>query len=59
MSSDVLLQASITSELFDRFQTQRERFGWTNREFIERLLSEALPRWEATPDPKPRSVAAR
>lgn len=58
MADTSLLQASIRSELFERFQRQRERFGWTNTEFMDRLLSEALPRWEAALEPKPRSSAA-
>ena len=58
MADDVLLQVAIEPELMARVVTQRERLGMTSREFMRRLLLEALPRWEATPDPMPRSATA-
>jgi len=59
MSETSLLQAPVRVDLFERFQQERDRFGWTNTEFMDRLLDEALPRWEATPEPKPKNTAAR
>jgi hypothetical protein len=50
---EALLQASIDSKLFDRFTKQRDKFGMSNREFLTRMLDEALPRWEKAPAPSP------
>ena len=55
MAETSLLQAPVPTDLFERFQKQRDRFGWTNTEFMERLLADAIPRWEATPEPRPKA----
>ncbi len=41
-----MLQARINSVLFARYQRERERWGMTNTEFLERLLTQSLPEWE-------------
>lgn len=58
MAESSLLQALVSKDLFDEFHKQRERFGWSNVEFMERILTEALPRWERTPEPKPKKSMA-
>lgn len=55
--NETLLQSPIDTSIYDRFVAQREKFGMTNREFLSRVLLEALPRWEAAPEPAP--VAAK
>ena len=50
---EALLQASIDSKLFERFTKQRDKFGMSNREFLTRMLNEALPRWERALPPAP------
>jgi len=40
------LQCDISPELFKRFTALRKRLGMGNRGLLERVLLEALPRWE-------------
>lgn len=49
----ILLQAAIDPKLFERFAKERDRFGMSNREFLTRVLDEALGRWEKAPPPAP------
>jgi len=50
------LQCDISPELFKRFTALRKKLGMSNRSLLERILLEALPRWEAVPEPKPLNI---
>lgn len=52
-----LLQARVNAELMARYTTQRERWGMSNQEFIERILLQALPIFEALDGPPPAQPA--
>lgn len=40
------IQSDVSPELFKRFAELRHRLGMSNRSLLERILLEALPRWE-------------
>jgi hypothetical protein len=40
------LQCDISPELFKRFTALRKKLGMSNRSLLERILLEALARWE-------------
>lgn len=48
---EVLLQARVRESLYNRFTQQRERWGMSNAELLDRLLTDVLPRWEAAQGP--------
>jgi hypothetical protein len=58
LADDILLQAPVDPELYNQFVAVRDRFGWTNRETLMRVLEEALPRWEKAPLPSPVAPVA-
>jgi hypothetical protein len=39
-------QCDLSPEIFERFAALRKRLGMGNRGLLERILIEALPRWE-------------
>ena len=46
MKDRTAIQCDISPELFTRFTALRKRLGMGNRGLLERVLLEALPRWE-------------
>lgn len=46
-----MLQARVNSVLMERFTRERDRWGMTNQEMIERILTQSLPVWESLPGP--------
>ena len=46
MNPRAALQCDISPELFKRFTALRKKLGMSNRSLLERILLEALPRWE-------------
>ena len=46
-----LLQTMIDTELFERYQRERDRWGMTNKQMLTRILSSELPRWEGAAGP--------
>jgi hypothetical protein len=56
MTERTAIQCDLSPELFTRFAALRKKFGMGNRGLLERILLEALPRWEAVPEPKPLNI---
>jgi hypothetical protein len=46
MTERAAIQSDVSPELFKRFAELRQRLGMSNRALLERILLEALPRWE-------------
>jgi hypothetical protein len=46
MKDRTAIQCDLSPELFKRFSALRKRLGMGNRALLERILLEALPRWE-------------
>ena len=46
MTDRTAIQCDLSPELFTRFVALRKRLGMGNRALLERILVEALPRWE-------------
>ena len=46
MTERTALQCDLSPEQFKRFAALRKRLGMGNRALLERILIEALPRWE-------------
>ena len=46
MTDRYAIQSDVSPELFKRFAELRQRLGMSNRSLLERILLEALPRWE-------------
>ena len=46
MKDRTAIQCDLSPELFKRFAALRKRLGMGNRALLERILIEALPRWE-------------
>lgn len=46
-----MLQARVNSVLMERFARERDRWGMTNQDFLERLLTQSLPVWETAEGP--------
>lgn len=51
-----LLQARISGSLMARFVHQRERWGMSNTEMLERILTKALPEWEKAVGPPVKAL---
>jgi hypothetical protein len=46
MNDRAAIQCDLSPELFKRFTALRKKLGMSNRGLLERILLEALPRWE-------------
>ena len=46
MKDRAAIQCDLSPEIFERFTALRKRLGMGNRGLLERVLLEALPRWE-------------
>jgi hypothetical protein len=46
MKDRAAVQCDLSPAIFERFTTLRKRLGMSNRGLLERILLEALPRWE-------------
>jgi hypothetical protein len=46
MKDRAAIQCDLSPELFKRYTALRKKLGMSNRGLIERILQEALPRWE-------------
>jgi len=46
MKTRVAIQCDLPPELFKRYTALREKLGLSNRSFMERILLDALPRWD-------------
>ena len=46
MKNRVAIQCDLSPELFKRYTALREKLGLSNRSFMERILLDALPRWD-------------
>lgn len=57
MDDPILLQVMIDADVHRRVSEQRQKLGMSLREFMRRLLLEALPRWEAAAPPSPQDTS--
>ena len=46
MTDRTAIQCDLSPELFKSFTALRKKLGMSNRSLLERILLEALPRWE-------------
>lgn len=56
MDDPILLQVLLEADVHRRVTDQRTKLGMSLKEFMRRLLLEALPRWEAAPPPSPQDT---
>lgn len=52
MKDRAAIQCDVSPELFERFSALRKRLGMGNRGLLERVLLEALQRWEQVTYPR-------